>query len=109
MLTKSFLTVCYINVRDIAALHVAAALDPDIKGERLFGWVRGVTINDILATMRQMYPDHEFMENLPNQVRERVTKDDSLERSLLKKWAGRDDWISLEETIRDGLEEVGSS
>ena len=106
MLTKIFLTVCYVNVRDIATLHVAAALDPDIKGQRLLGWVRPVTIKDVLATMRQMYPDHEFMEDVPDQTMARVTKDDSLERSLLKKWTGRDDWISLEETIRDGMEEV---
>ena len=105
-LTALFLTVCYVNVRDVAMIHVAAALDPNIQGERLFCWSKPITTSDILATLRQMYPSHQFIDDLPNQARARITKDDRLILSLLKKWAGRDDWISLEETVRDGMEEV---
>jgi nucleoside-diphosphate-sugar epimerase len=106
MLTDLFVAVCYVNVRDVAMVHVAAILDPEIKGERLFCWSKPITLNDILATLRRMYPSHQFIDDLPDQERPRITKDDSLILSLLKKWADRDDWISLEETIRDGMEEV---
>ncbi|KAH8648675.1 putative NAD dependent epimerase/dehydratase [Xylariales sp. PMI_506] len=97
---------CLINVRDLAVIHVAAALDPEIKGERLFGWGEPFTLNDILALMRKMYPDHEFIDDIPNKTRCQVTKNDTLTLSLLKKWAGRDHFISLEETIREGLEPI---
>jgi hypothetical protein len=85
---------------------VAAALDPEIKAERLFAWTGPITINDVLATMREMYPDHAFIDDLQGHERAHITKDDTVERSLLKKWACRDDWLSLEQTILDGMEEI---
>jgi hypothetical protein len=85
-------------------IHVAAVLDPGIKGERFFCWAKPFTTNDILAVLRRTYPDRQFIDDVPNKTKSLITKDDSVMLSLLKKWAGRDDWISLEETVRDGME-----
>ncbi|KAH8889113.1 putative NAD dependent epimerase/dehydratase [Thozetella sp. PMI_491] len=93
----------HVDVRDVAALHVAAVLDPEIKGERFFAWAKPVTVNVVLEILRGMFPDHTFIDDIPNKPLSPVTKDDTFVLSVLKKWAGRDDWISLEETVRDGL------
>ncbi|KAL7946727.1 hypothetical protein V8C42DRAFT_364041 [Trichoderma barbatum] len=93
----------HANVRDVAALHVAAALDPEIKGERFFAWAKPLTINVVLEMLRGMYPDHSFVDDVPDKIMSPITKDDTYALSVLKKWTGREDWISLEETVREGM------
>ena len=87
-------------------LHAAGVLDPDVKGQRLLAWAETFNANDILAILRKREPDHKFVDDFPFSEKAAVTKDDKLEKSLLKKWAGRDDWFSFEETITDSLESV---
>lgn len=94
----------YVNVRDVAALHVGALLDQDVSGERIQAWAAPFNWNDILAIMRQKYPDRQFPEDLPEMGQISATTDDALARHLLKKWAGREDWLSLEQGVVDVVE-----
>lgn len=106
MLTALSLAVCHDSVRDFAALQVAAILDRETRGKPLLGWSEPITTNHILAKMRNICPDHEFIKDLSNQTRANMAKDDSLELLLLKRCASRNDWISLEQAIREGMEDV---
>ncbi|KAK3332675.1 hypothetical protein B0T19DRAFT_490649 [Cercophora scortea] len=94
----------YINIKDVATAHVAAVLDPDVKGQRLFLWSDAFTFNDVLALLRKKYPDRKFVDNIPDQVKDISTKDDAPVLALLKKWAGQDNWISFEQTIDEVFE-----
>ncbi|KAK8127111.1 NAD dependent epimerase/dehydratase [Apiospora kogelbergensis] len=95
---------CQINVQDVAALHVAAVLDPDVRGDRLIAAAEPFHINVVLDILRRQYPDRQFMDDLPSQglCLATVSDEECLLR-LLKKWAGRDGWIPLEQGIREAL------
>ncbi|KAG7292043.1 hypothetical protein NEMBOFW57_002074 [Staphylotrichum longicolle] len=47
----------YVDVADVALLHVAAIFDPDIAGERLHAWGCFRDWNDAIAVMRNLEPD----------------------------------------------------
>ncbi|KAF7557932.1 hypothetical protein G7Z17_g327 [Cylindrodendrum hubeiense] len=95
---------CQVNVRDVAVLHVAATLDPDVKNERLLAWAEPFNMNRVLAILRRLYPDRKFIDDLPSQepCLATIGNEDRL-LGLLKKWGGRDGWISLEQGVREGL------
>ncbi|KAH7128897.1 hypothetical protein EDB81DRAFT_859940 [Dactylonectria macrodidyma] len=95
---------CQVNVQDIAVLHVAAALDPGVCGERLLAWGEPFNLNTVLAILRRQYPNREMIDDTPPQqlCQARIGSEDFLLR-LLKKWGGRDRWITLEQGVREGM------
>ena len=58
----------------------------------------------MLAILRRHYPDRQFIEDLPSQqvCMATIGGEDLLLR-LLKKWGGRDGWITLEQGVREGM------
>ncbi|KAH7010492.1 hypothetical protein EDB80DRAFT_763398 [Ilyonectria destructans] len=95
---------CQVNIQDVAVLHVAAALDPEIKGERLFAWTEPFNVNAVLAILRRLYPDRKFIDDLHSQQPCLATiGDETRLLGLLKKWGGRDGWISLEQGVREAM------
>lgn len=97
------MTAININVKDVALLHVAAVLDDKVKSARLQAWAQPCNWNDILAIMRKLHPQQEFMQDLPNNSRLTLSTDFNQPLGLLKKWAHQDGWKSLEETIADNM------
>ncbi|KAK1751953.1 NAD(P)-binding protein [Echria macrotheca] len=95
-----------IDVKDAASLHVAAVLDPNVKNERIQAWGRHCDWNAILAVTRRLYPEHEFMEDLPGMARLDIQVDCSSALALLEKWAGQETWRTLEETVKDNVDGV---
>jgi hypothetical protein len=97
-------TGCHVNVQDVAALHVAATLDPMVISERLFAWAEPFSMNIVLNYLRCWYPNQNFPEDIPSQQPCLVKiGNESRVLHLLKKWAGRDNWISLEQGIHESL------
>ena len=100
------MVVLYINVSDVAVMHVAAILDPDVKNQRIFAWHTPFNWNLILATMRKLRPGHKFVDDLPDSEMLSGKVDDRLGLKLLKKWAGKDGWTSLEQGVKENLEGI---
>jgi hypothetical protein len=100
------LVVNYINVRDVALLHVAAVLDPEVSYRRIHECAQPFNWNIILATMRELYPKKYFVDNLPNMGQLVGTVEDGLGLQLMKKWGGQEGWTSLVEGIKQNLEDV---
>lgn len=92
-----------VDVKDVAVLHVAATLDPEVKNARLQAWADNVNWNDLLAIMRKQRPEKKFIDDIPNLPRMSITSDFTESLKLLKKWAGQDGWKPLEETVDDNL------
>ncbi|KAI2472615.1 NAD(P)-binding protein [Annulohypoxylon bovei var. microspora] len=90
----------YVDVRDNAALHVAALVYPDVRGERLFAFSRPINLNDILKTLKKVYPERKFAEEEPNPATERSTVTNERAEELLKRFIGHG-WTSFEDSIRD--------
>lgn len=96
-------TAIFVNVTDVAVIHVAAVLDKDTKEQRIHAWTAAFKWNDILAIMRRLYPSQKFIEDFPDSAAMTATIDESVGLKLLKKWAQQDGWRNLEDTVRESL------
>ncbi|OTA80867.1 hypothetical protein M434DRAFT_216980 [Hypoxylon sp. CO27-5] len=93
----------YINVRDAAALHVAALVYPDVTGERLFAFASPFNLNDILRVLKKSYPKHKFADEIPGLGRYESKVANGRAEELLKRLTGHG-WISLEDSIKANAE-----
>lgn len=96
-----------VDVKDVALLHVAAVLDPDVQNARIQAWGRPFTWNGLLAILRKLRPDHEFIPDLVDPQHLELSTDFTQTLALLKRWGEQDDWKPLVETITDNLEMIG--
>jgi hypothetical protein len=87
-----------VDVRDVAVIHVAAMLDRNTDGKRLFASAHKFTINTILASWRETFPDRKILPdfNFEKQPDINVAQEEST--ALLKAYEGRE-WYSLRETV----------
>ena len=79
-------TAFYGDVKDIALIHVAAVLDPEVKNARLFSWGHSAHWNDMLAILRELRPQKSFVDDYPDPYHLKVSIDQSESLALLKKW-----------------------
>lgn len=54
----------FVDVQDTAMLHYVALANPKVQNERLFAFAAPFNFNDILATLRELYPDRKFAQDL---------------------------------------------
>ncbi|RYP01730.1 hypothetical protein DL764_006104 [Monosporascus ibericus] len=94
----------YIDVKDVALLHVACMLDPDAKNLRLQAWGHPANWHDILSILRKLRPQRQFIPDYPNPQYLTISADQSDSLALLKKWAGQHGWKPLESGIADSIE-----
>lgn len=95
---------CQVNVQDVAALHVAATLDPNVVGERLLACGEPFNLNMVLAILRRQHPDRSFIDDgPPQQPFVASIGDEKHLLGLLKNWGGRDGWMTLEQGVREGM------
>lgn len=59
-LWKVFPPQYVIDVKDTVLLHIAGLVDPDVKGERLFGFAWKKRWTDVIPMLQKMYPEHKF-------------------------------------------------
>lgn len=100
------MVVIHIDVKDVALLHVAAVLDPEVKNARLQAWAEYCDWNDVLAIVRRLYPQRTFVNDIPTPIALSMTTDLSQPLALLKKWGNQDGWKSLEETVADNMKNI---
>ncbi len=97
------MAVFAIDVEDVATLHVAAIIDPELKNARVQAWGHNINWNDLLAILRKLYPLDKFLDDIPNLPHLAQTTDSHPALALLKKWAGQDGWKPLESTVVDNM------
>ncbi|KAL6717787.1 hypothetical protein ACLMJK_003872 [Lecanora helva] len=88
-----------VDVKDTARLHVAALLNPGVENERILAFAFPFNWNDILACLRNLYPDRKFADDIKDAPRDLSTLDNSRGVELLKAF-GQSGWTSMEESIR---------
>ncbi|KAG5300569.1 aldehyde reductase II [Histoplasma ohiense] len=94
----------YVNVRDNALVHVAALIYEDVRAERLFAFAQPYNWNDVLAAMRKLYPDRQFIDDLPGLGRDLSKVTNQGAEDLLKRISGRG-WTGFEQTIKEATED----
>ncbi|KAH8900818.1 NAD(P)-binding protein [Thozetella sp. PMI_491] len=92
----------YINIIDDALVHVAALIYDDVRDERLFTFAYPYNWNDILTVLRKLYPDRQFIEDIPDLGRDLSKVTNERAEELLKRISGHG-WMNLEETIKQSV------
>ncbi|KXH27586.1 aldehyde reductase [Colletotrichum salicis] len=96
---------CFVDVEDDAALHVAAAILPDVKGERIFAFAYPMNWDIILDILRRQNPVRKFADNFHDEEYPVTVKPVARAEGLLKR-LGRPGWISLEQSIATNTEHL---
>jgi hypothetical protein len=109
ILTTSLQIEWYINVTDVARIHAIALLDPNVKSERLFAFAAAYRWTDVVAILRKLRPENKSIPNPPENELSDLSDVVPAKRaeSLLKSFFGRDGWVGLEESLREGIDSVG--
>lgn len=101
MLKSMFGPMNYIDVRDDARLHLAAAIFDDVQGERIWGMAGDFNINDVLDVFAKVDPKWKDAERVEDR-RDLTVYDRSRSLELLKR-LGKDGFVSFEDSIRANL------
>ncbi|KAF5583191.1 NADPH-dependent aldehyde reductase [Fusarium pseudoanthophilum] len=89
------------HVSDVAIVHVAAAIDPGVQGQRIQVLASSFTWNDCLDILRNAYPNRTFVDNfITGDPKLIYNIENDIALDLLQKWAGRG-WISLEASVTE--------
>ncbi|KAI3579953.1 hypothetical protein IWW34DRAFT_819170 [Fusarium oxysporum f. sp. albedinis] len=99
----TFQTAFFVDVQDVALIHVAALLDPDVKDARLQTWGHKAHWNDFLPILRELRPQRKFIPDYPETFYLKLSTDQSESVALLKKWAGQDGWKPLRQIIAEAI------
>ncbi|KAL6701642.1 putative NAD dependent epimerase/dehydratase [Trichoderma pleuroticola] len=93
-----------VDVKDTALLHVAAALDPKTKGERIQAWGNTVNWDDFLAILRNLYPKEEWVDDFTGKVKLSITTDQTPALALLKKWGNQEGWTTPHDSVAQAVD-----
>ena len=91
-----------VDVRDTARIHIAALLNPDVADERILAVAYPYNWNDVLATLRKLFPEKTFPDDLKDLDRDLKKVDNSRGLYLLQS-LGQSDWTSFEQSIFDNV------
>ncbi|KAJ9365721.1 cinnamoyl-CoA reductase [Paecilomyces variotii] len=95
----------YVSVEDVAYLHIAALLHPDLKLERIFAMAAPFNWTDVVEIIRKLQPDNDKIPDPP--ADEGRCLHEFLEagkaEKLLQEFCGRSGWTSLEDCLVVGL------
>lgn len=96
----------YGDVKDVALIHVAAILDPEVKKARLQSWGHSAHWNEVLCVLRRLRPKRKFVDDYPGPRHLKITLDQTESVALLQKWSGKSDkngWTSLDDSIFENI------
>ena len=98
--TQLFPPQYFIDVEDVALLHVAALTQSDVNNERLIAMSYSFNWNEILDLFRKIAPDHTFPEKIDNEVLDKGTVDNARAEELLKRVKSGKGFSVLEEVVK---------
>jgi hypothetical protein len=106
--TNNFLQEYFVDVEDVAILHLIALINPDVKSERVFAYAEPWNWNQMLAIFRKNFPDKKFHDDFPG-IGKDITTIAQRDRAVgLLKEFGRDGFTGLEESLLRNVEGVGA-
>lgn len=94
-----------VDVRDVAAVHVAAMLDETVTGKRLFAAPHKFTLNEILGAWREALPGRRIVSDVNFGKQPVIDVEDGESTALLQTFMGRG-WISLKESVVANVQSV---
>ncbi|KAK3378648.1 hypothetical protein B0T24DRAFT_568127 [Lasiosphaeria ovina] len=90
-----------VDVVDDARIHVAAAIDATVKGQRIFACDSPFNWRLVIEAMHKALPDAQLPQPDPHELLDISTVDNALGAELLRKWWGQPGYKGLEQTVRE--------
>jgi nucleoside-diphosphate-sugar epimerase len=91
----------FIDVRDAARLHIAALINPETENERLWGFAEPYSWNSVLAIFRKLWPQKNFIEDLPGLGWDESIIPTESALKALKDVFGQNGWTGIETSLRE--------
>ncbi|KAL5340920.1 hypothetical protein BJX70DRAFT_82911 [Aspergillus crustosus] len=107
---NSVVSQYYVDVKDLARLHVIGLLDANVKSERIFGLAAPIIWKEVVDTLRELRPaSSEKLPKNPPGAREGYVDivAPSRSRELLNSFFGQADWTSLKDSLNAGITSAG--
>jgi nucleoside-diphosphate-sugar epimerase len=103
--TAMFPPQWFVDVIDDARVHIAALIDEDVKGERLFAFAKEFNWGDMVDAVRKVRPEAKgLLEKKEGEGRDlSLVPENVRAERLLGKWWGQEGWKDLEESVRENL------
>ncbi|KAH8701660.1 NAD dependent epimerase/dehydratase [Talaromyces proteolyticus] len=100
----------WVNVEDDARLHAIALLDANVQSERIFACAAPFTWTQIYQTFQELQPENDKIPNAPKDEGPTLIKVKPSARAeqLIQKFYGRDGWVSLKESLADGIADISN-
>ncbi|BCS29246.1 uncharacterized protein APUU_70816A [Aspergillus puulaauensis] len=99
----------FVDVVDLARVHVSGLLHPDVKSERLFAFASAFIWNEFVGILQKLRPGNAGIPSPPeNELRDlsHIVPARRAEE-LIKSFFGRSGWVGLEESVRAGINSLG--
>ena len=99
-MVRTFTPQWYVDVRDVARVHVAALLEADVQNERLFAFAGTYNYSKIVDILKKIDPSRQhYPPPVENEGEDWTTIDTDRPIELLKR-IGRPGFIGMEESLR---------
>jgi nucleoside-diphosphate-sugar epimerase len=91
-----------VHVRDVALLHLAALLEPDVRGERLLAYAEPYNYASLVSAIKTIDPSKTFLKTPTGRQGEDLSVVDTRRGTeLLQRYGRASGFAGLEATLRD--------
>lgn len=97
-----------VHARDVALLHLAALLEPDVTGERILAFAEPYNFSSLVDTLHRIDPERKYAEKPAEgqESRDLSVVDTNRGKELLRRYGRVEGFDGLEATLRDQLAHV---
>jgi hypothetical protein len=100
-------TEWYINVQDCARVHALGLLDPTVRDERLFAFAGQFNWTDVIGIFHKLRPNRQLPDPPKDEGRDLSdVKPSKRAEDLIKEFFGRPGWVSLEDSLAQGIVDI---
>ncbi|OGM51215.1 cinnamoyl-CoA reductase [Aspergillus bombycis] len=99
----------FVDVIDLARVHVVGLLHPDVRSERLFAFASSFTWKEFVGILQKFRPGNTKIPTPPEKELRDLSDIVPARRAenLIKSFFGRSGWIGLEQSIQAGIDSLG--
>jgi hypothetical protein len=105
----------FVSTKDVALLHLACLIDPEVKDERVLAYAEPYNWNQVLAIFRKMHPEKKFVDDLEDQGADKSVVDTKRSEEILRRMTadkggkGGRGFEGLEDSLRETVQGLASS
>ncbi|KAG7042670.1 NAD dependent epimerase/dehydratase [Colletotrichum scovillei] len=96
----------FVDVEDNARLHVAAAVLPNVRSERIFAWAEPFNFDTVLDILRTHYPEKTFVDNFHHYRELSVVSQPQSRAVELLRQLGREGFVPLKQSVLLNVEDL---